>query len=668
MSDKKISQLNNLETSADTDLIPVVDVVDIETKRQTKANFLKEVNAELDNKIETETDPVFTASEAANFAEGDKNKLDGIESNANNYTLENHDNTKHTENYITGISGEDVTTALGYTPENQANKAQNNGYASLDSGGKVPASQLPATTMNYLGSWNASTNTPTLVDGTGTAGDIYLTSVAGTQNLGSGNIDFAEGDWVVYSGTVWEKSINSNRVVSVNEQTGVVTLTTDHIDEGATNKYDKTVSLTEGDYISVTGTYPDFTIAATGLLDTATYDPAGGEKQVAFDGDVLNVDQETQQLIENKPLRYNENSTIADHPRDIPDKTYVDAAVTSLGINYYMRKADHDPAVTDPETGPDYKTLTPDPSEREAEEGFTERTAIADATNYVVQGWMGDGDLPKLVKGTYSVFIQVEKTTGRDVRFFGRLFKRNIDTNEETQIGEDSDFTEIVSANNVRENEFFKLTLSEDVIIAENERVVGKIYVRGAGGGSNATVRIYYCGDVNSYFALPTNKAVLDQMYAPNQHDNDNHTENYEDSANKVTEFQATPTDTAYPSEKLVKDSLDDKADTADLSKVEINAQTDNYTLALADAGKLITVASETAKTLTIPKNDTVDFPTGTKIAIIQGGAGTVTIAGATDVVIKSFEDAYDLAGEDAGCLIIKTGANEWRLEGNLVA
>ena len=47
----------------------------------------------------TETDPVFTASEASNFATGDKLKLDGIEDNANNYVLEEHDNTKHSTNY-----------------------------------------------------------------------------------------------------------------------------------------------------------------------------------------------------------------------------------------------------------------------------------------------------------------------------------------------------------------------------------------------------------------------------------------------------------------------------------------------------------------------------------------------------------------------------------------
>jgi len=44
---------------------------------------------------------------------------------------------------------------------------------------------------------------------------------------------------------------------------------TDGISEGATNKFDKTVSLTQGNNITITGTYPNFTIAAT---DTDTND------------------------------------------------------------------------------------------------------------------------------------------------------------------------------------------------------------------------------------------------------------------------------------------------------------------------------------------------------------------------------------------------------------
>jgi hypothetical protein len=46
--------------------------------------------------------------------------------------------------YITGIDSSAVTTALGFTPENSSNKNANNGYAGLDSNGKVAAAQLPS--------------------------------------------------------------------------------------------------------------------------------------------------------------------------------------------------------------------------------------------------------------------------------------------------------------------------------------------------------------------------------------------------------------------------------------------------------------------------------------------------------------------------------------------
>jgi hypothetical protein len=111
-------------------------------------------------------------------------------------------------------------------------KGAANGVATLDAGGKVPASQLPNSIMEYQGTWDASTNTPTLADGTGSAGDVYIVDVAGTQDLGSGNITFSVGDWVVYNGTIWQQAANANSVVSVNGFTGVVSLTTTDIPEG----------------------------------------------------------------------------------------------------------------------------------------------------------------------------------------------------------------------------------------------------------------------------------------------------------------------------------------------------------------------------------------------------------------------------------------------------
>jgi len=81
-----------------------------------------------------------------------------------------------------------------------------NGYASLDSSGKVPISQLPSSIMEYKGMWNASTNTPTLANGTGDTGDVYICNVAGSVNFGAGVISFAVGDYVIYSGSIWQRS------------------------------------------------------------------------------------------------------------------------------------------------------------------------------------------------------------------------------------------------------------------------------------------------------------------------------------------------------------------------------------------------------------------------------------------------------------------------------
>lgn len=89
----------------------------------------------------------------------------------------------------------------------------------------------------YAGTWNASTNTPTLANSdTGVTGKLYQVNVAGSVNFGAGSISFDIGDKVVNNGTIWEKWDQTDAVNSVNGQTGVVVLTTTDIAEG-TNEY-----------------------------------------------------------------------------------------------------------------------------------------------------------------------------------------------------------------------------------------------------------------------------------------------------------------------------------------------------------------------------------------------------------------------------------------------
>ena len=59
--------------------------------------------------------------------------------------------------------------------------------------------------LNYKGTWNASTNTPTLADGTGAKGDYYVVSTAGTQTFNGIQLFFGLGDWIVYNGAVWQR-------------------------------------------------------------------------------------------------------------------------------------------------------------------------------------------------------------------------------------------------------------------------------------------------------------------------------------------------------------------------------------------------------------------------------------------------------------------------------
>jgi len=76
----------------------------------------------------------------------------------------------------------------------------------------------------YKGTWNASTNTPTLASSVGTTNWYYVVSVSGSTNL-NGITDWVAGDWAIYNGTAWQKIDQTNLVTSVNGQTGVVSLT-----------------------------------------------------------------------------------------------------------------------------------------------------------------------------------------------------------------------------------------------------------------------------------------------------------------------------------------------------------------------------------------------------------------------------------------------------------
>jgi len=100
---------------------------------------------------------------------------------------------------------------------------------------------------------------------------------------------------------------------------------------------------------------------------------------------------------------------------------------------------------------------------------------------------------------------------------------------------------------------------------------------------------------------------------------------------------------------------------------IETSAQIANYTLVLADDGKIVELSNSSAVTLTVPLNSTVAFPIGTQITILQTGAGQVTIQPTSGVTINA-NPGYKLRAQWTAGTLIKRAANTWVLLGDLSA
>jgi hypothetical protein len=120
--------------------------------------------------------------------------------------------------------------------------------------------------LSYQGTWNASTNTPTLASSTGVNGYYYIVATAGSTNL-NGITDWQIGDWLLFNGTVWQKIDQTNLVTSVAGRTGAITLANTDISGLGTmsTQNANSVAITGG---TVNGTSVGATTAATGAFTT----------------------------------------------------------------------------------------------------------------------------------------------------------------------------------------------------------------------------------------------------------------------------------------------------------------------------------------------------------------------------------------------------------------
>jgi hypothetical protein len=101
-------------------------------------------------------------------------------------------------------------------------------------------------------------------------------------------------------------------------------------------------------------------------------------------------------------------------------------------------------------------------------------------------------------------------------------------------------------------------------------------------------------------------------------------------------------------------------------ANLAVNAQgtATSYTLALTDAGKLVTFTGAAA-TVTIPLNSTVAFAVGDQINIAQLGTAQITMGTASGVTLVSAGSKTKTNGQYAVVTVVQYTANSWLLLGN---
>lgn len=141
--------------------------------------------------------------------------------------------------------------AIGGFFISKSEKGAANGVATLDGNQKIPVNQLPNSIVEYLGLWYPSINDPSLADGDGNAGDTYRVADTKSGTISGLNdpsmVDFLPGQYILYSGTVWQKSVSTGIPLSYLDTDGTLSANSDtkvasqkatktYIDTGLSNK------------------------------------------------------------------------------------------------------------------------------------------------------------------------------------------------------------------------------------------------------------------------------------------------------------------------------------------------------------------------------------------------------------------------------------------------
>jgi hypothetical protein len=498
----------------------------------------------------------------------------------------------------------------------------NSGVATLDASGKLSSAQIPSAlvgAIQYQGVWNASTNTPALVSSTGTKGQYYKVSTAGTTSIDS-NANWTVGDLIIFDGAVWEQVQGGvSDVTSVAGRVGAVVLSSTDVGLGnVTNTSDvnKPVSTAQAaaDATTLASAHSYTDTAVTGLATSASVTSEASTRSTA-----------------DATLTTNLATEVA---RATANETSIAAAlsVVQSSISNVSNTSDaNKPVSTAQATAIAAAQAAAIAASAPIAHVGSGGTAHANVTTSVA-GFMSAGDKSKLdaVTGTNTG----DETGAGIVTKIGTSYVAN--ATYATSAGSAGTVTNGVYTNTVN-----ALTIAAPI--------TG--FTSGAGTLAATDSILSAINKLNGNIAAATTTA---------------------NSASTAAGTASTNASTAITNAATAQTTA-----TAAYNALgtTINAQVGTtYTPVLSDAsfaqnpGATMTFNNATAQTVTIPPNSSVAYPVGATMQVIQLGAGKVTFAAGAGVTLNSAGSLKSIGAQYSAVTLLQTSANVWVLVGSLIA
>jgi hypothetical protein len=217
----------------------------------------------------------------------------------------------------------------------------------------------------------------------------------------------------------------------------------------------------------------------------------------------LKLDQTTSQEITGGVPSLESTRTI-NQIHQLVDVKYLEESLASIGINYYL---------TDEASGVGtYKLNNTTLPTTGGEKTVTLASTVS--ADHLIQGWVQPGaagaDGKKLAVGSYILYITAAKSGSKVASIYFEFWEISPAGADVTLLGT-SNLSDVITT---KRNVIIGLNLSEVKTIATGNYCGIKVYVRYTGTAASTTTTLYYGQTTNSHVASPTNKEILDEIYA----------------------------------------------------------------------------------------------------------------------------------------------------------